>query len=130
MTPEEIAAQKEQSKKDRLGRINLVLSIFENNLVRQTYYKDNVTASCIFLDKLLTIIDIVKGVCLVCNEDVTDDLRNRFYKVMLVLDNNVKMLIDMVQHPCYSPDHPYGKKLMEYVEDDFNDNKTDFTDKV
>lgn len=112
--------QKERNKEHKEKLINMILSTLEQNLNRQSYYKDPVTVNCIFLEKLLTISDMAGGFILAMNENITEEQQERMRKITQTLDKNIKSLIDMIQHPCFSPDHPYGKNLMTVAENDFN----------
>lgn len=101
-------------KAERTQQISVIVGILENNCHRQLMYADPVTRGLIFLEKLLCIIDFSSGALnTVIDLEIPDDLRNRIDKLKQVFNDQIKLVIDLIQQPHYSPDHPFGNKLMK-----------------
>lgn len=115
--------EEEQHKKN-IEQLNTFVSVAEQNIKRQKFYKDPVTNSCIFLEKFLITIDFAKGYLSGSYRDIPDELSIRINNLFNDINKNVELLIDMIQQPCYSPNHPYGKALMLAAENDFKKNES------
>ena len=116
--------RKEYEEKERNERIQIatmIVNALEDNLKRQHLYKDPVTRNSVFLEKLLCILDIFKGAMHTYFNDVPDELHNRMTNIVTLLNTNMTSLIEMIQQPCYSPDHPYGREVMKTAQNDFKE---------
>jgi len=106
--------EKEKREKENTQKINVIVGILENNCLRQQMYADPVTRGLIFLEKLLCIIDVSSGMLdTAIGMEISDDLKNRIEKLKQVFNDQIKLVIDLIQQPHYSPDHPFGNKLMK-----------------
>ena len=119
--PIKIDKQKEEIKKRRINQLSIIVSMVEQNFKRQSAYKDPVTKNCIFLEKLLIMTDIIKGAMFSHYEDVPEELHTRINNLVEIMNTNISTLIDMIQQPVFSPDHPYGSAVMDTAKNDFKE---------
>jgi hypothetical protein len=115
------AVQQKINDDRTVKHIRTMIEIFEQNLKRLTVYKDPVTRNCVFLEKLLIILDASKGMMKHHYDDmkIPDDLDAKINKLYDIINDNIQSLIETIQQPCYSPDHPYGRELMATAKNDF-----------
>lgn len=69
---------------------------------RQKVYSDPVIRSCIFLEKFLTIADVLKGVLMSDYEDVPLELCGRIDCLLCDMNENIMTLVDLLQQPRQS----------------------------
>jgi len=122
--------EKKEKHEHNIKNINVMVSMLERNMARQTCYKDPATQSCIFFEKLLTVTDVAKVFitesCLDSDQEMPVELSTRIEKLIGEFDNNIQKLIDMIQNPSlFSPNHPYGNSYMEAAKNDFESAKPD-----
>jgi hypothetical protein len=110
-------------EKEKINEIRLIVEVIEQNFGRLSIYKDPMTKKCIFLEKLLIISDIFKGLLIREAIEIPDDLVTKINKIHVIMNDNIASLIETIQQPCYSPDHPYGKELMNTAQYDFDNKK-------
>lgn len=112
--------REDKHKKENIKCLTAMIEVMEQNMMRLSIYKDPITRSCVFLEKLLIILDFFKGLRLYFeDEEIPDNLLNRADKVYKIINDNVELLIETIQQPCYSPDHPYGKEVMNNAKHEF-----------
>lgn len=97
-TSEEIIkkAEEERHKRD-IEDLTIVVTILEQNMKRQSYYKNKITSGCIFLEKLLMTTDVVKAMLLTHYKNIPDDLNNRINVLVDSLNVNIESLINLIQ---------------------------------
>jgi len=121
---------KEKREKENTQIINVIVGILESNCLRQQMYADPVTRGLIFLEKLLCTIDILSGALnTVIDMELSADLKNRVDKLKQLFNDQIKLVINLIQQPHYSPDHPFGNKFMKEQQQMFtmhNTGKPDF----
>jgi len=120
--------QKEQKKKELEDEIMVmkgVVEAIESVLSRQRKCKDPVIRYSLFVDKLLTMIDVGMGMFkgLTDNEKYPLELRVKINNLALTLQEDLADLMDWIQQPIYGPDHPYGNQMMRSSMNDYNMNK-------
>jgi hypothetical protein len=119
MNEERERYEKEQKEK----ACSAVLGGLENNFARARKIKDPMTRHIIFLEKLLTIQDVVVGTLNVYHVDMSDDLKIRIEKLMGLYNDEIDSLLDWIQSPIYDPSHPIGNAMMKACEEDFSHRK-------
>ena len=112
----------ERERKEKVEIATLIVNVLEENLKRQRLYRDPVTRNSIFLEKLLCILDGFKAATSTYCTELPEDLQKRMENVLGLLNTNITSLIEMIQQPCYSPDHPYGENMMNMAKSDFETN--------
>lgn len=76
---------------------------------------DVVAKNALVLDKLMIMTDIMMSFLTVKMEDCVKqgcDVKGA-EEVFSDIKNDLQGLWEFVQHPAYSPDHPFGKQLMK-----------------
>lgn len=112
-----------REKDDREKAMNIFLEMVKNNLARLDKIKDPMTRHTLFLEKLLTIADISAGVTNTTAVNVSEELKTKIATVMTIFNRHVDSLLEWIQSPVYSPDHPVGNMMMKGCEKDFDDRK-------
>ena len=98
--------------------LNIILTALESNFNRARLIKDPVTRHILFLEKLLAVKDIF--VASLDAIPMTEDTKIRSQKLCTTINGEVESLIDWIQQPIYSPDHPIGNSMMKEAEKDFS----------
>lgn len=109
-------------KEERSRKISdTVLSILENNFSRSKKLRDPVTRHIVFLEKLLMIQDVVLAG--LNNFGTTEDQEERVRNLAKEINDEIGSLIDWIQQPIYSPDHPVGAEMMKESKENFDSRK-------
>lgn len=109
---------KGKEEKDIL--IDVILNIAENNLGRARKIRDPVTRHVVFLEKILTVHDALIGMLNSSTIEMSDNSRIRIKNLCNILNEEVESLLDWIQQPTYSPDHPVGNTIMKEANKDFD----------
>ena len=96
---ETLRKAEEERHKRNIEDLTVAVTIFEQNMKRQSYYKNQVTNSCIFLEKLLMTTDVIKAMILTQYKNLPEDLNNRINVLVESMNKNIETLIDIVQKP-------------------------------
>jgi len=109
-------------REDDIALMSAIMTGVESILKRQRKTDDPVVRYSMFLDKLLMIIDMGLGMVTVFTdkEEYPLEFRDRVKNLSGVVQKDLEELMEWIQHPHYSPDHPYGKSLMKNAKHDFN----------
>jgi hypothetical protein len=118
-----LTEQQKKDKEDREKVINMLLDAVKNNISRLDQIKDPMTRHILFLEKLLTITDVLVGMTTTHTVDLSGDLKIKIANVMVVFNQHTCSLLEWIQSPAYSPDHPVGNMMMKGCEKDFDDRK-------
>jgi len=103
--------------------ISIIVGVFEQTLERQKTMNDPVIRHIIFLEKLLLTMDIILTMLKEGSIKLSNSMKTRIDNVVRCMNNEIVNLQNWVQTPVYSPNHPFGEKMMKYVEEDFNNKK-------
>ena len=114
MHPSEVDEYNEQKRKDVRLRWEIGLGVAESILGRQKQINDPVAKNLLLADKLCLLVDTAIGFMhgALTEDDVDEDVKNRAVKIGKDLQTELRKLTDWIQQPTYSPDHPYGFKIM------------------
>lgn len=109
-------------REDDIALMSAIMTGVESILKRQRKTDDPVVRYSMFLDKLLMVIDMGLGMVTVYTdkEEYPQEFKDRVKNLSDVVQKDLEELMEWIQHPHYSPDHPYGKKLMNDAGKDFN----------
>ncbi len=102
-----------------------VIKGIQNTIDRYKNIEDPVLKNMLILDKVLSLLDFSSGLIEVGIDKKVNDPElgssvKRTFKDVLQL---FRELSDHVMSPSYSPDHPYGKNLMNMSLNNFNEKK-------
>lgn len=128
---DETKDRKERERKELKKQIEFILNTLDNTMYRYNNIKDPAIKFTLFVDKLCFSIDIAIGAlkAYACSDDenwiLDADLEERITKSASYLQNEMNKLIDWIQSPIYSPDHPYGEQLMKQSKESFDKKKND-----
>ena len=112
--------KQDKQRQDKIKMMSMVVSVMEQNLKRQNTYKDPLTRNSIFLEKILTVVDLIKAIMLIEYNDIPADLQKKIDNLIGIFNTNITSLIDMMQEQCFSPNHPYGKAMMDAAKNELN----------
>ena len=70
--------------------------------------------------KLCRIVDVGLGFI---NNDIPPELKERIITTSQMVTEELNFMLDWISNPVYSPDHPYGNKIMKEANKDFDQNK-------
>lgn len=110
--------EKIKNSEEQQKVLNVILTALESNLGRAKKIKDPVTRHILFLEKLLAIKDIF--IAALENVEMAEETKYRSQKLCTIIDEEVESLIDWIQQPIYSPDHPIGNNMMKEAGKDFS----------
>ncbi len=116
---EPLTDKEKREKEQKEQAIRAALSAVENNFARAQRIRDPVTRNIVFLEKLLTVGDICIGALNTYGVDFPEDLKIRSENVTKLINTQIEGLIDWIQQPIYSPDHPIGNMMMKESEKSF-----------
>lgn len=90
--------------------VKVSLGIMTNILARQQRVKDPAVRYSLFLDKLCLSIDAAMAG--LESLDLSEDTRNDIKSAIQKIQDEIMLVMDWIQQPSYSPDHPYGNRIM------------------
>lgn len=101
-----------------------VINTAENIFNRQRKIDDPIIRYSLFVDKLSMVLDASSGFLkgFTDDEKYPSDLRDRIDHLSNTIHKDLDDLMEWIRHPIYSPDHPYGDKIMDKSKDDFKSN--------
>jgi len=108
--------REEQRKRleEEIKNIRMGITTAENILTRQRRNDDQIMRHTLFMDKLLTVVDIAKATVEVYfDEKYPEELKHRMLKLINSVEKDLMDISDWIKQPYLSPDHPYGKYCME-----------------
>ena len=92
--------------------LTITVCILERNLARQRAIKDPMIRHTLFIEKLSISIDCILGLMESELSTLPEDLYQRIKILTSNIDKDLAGLMDWIQHPIYSPDHPMGSNMM------------------
>jgi len=105
------------------------ISSFEDNMERNSIYDDPTIRSCMFLEKLLTVLDVAKTILFVDFDNITEPLQHHINFLYQNFNNNAKVLLKMINNPTNVSINqlavwkPYNKSLtVEFKDLNVKDN--------
>lgn len=115
----------EQKLKEEIMLISAALNSIEHIFNRQRKIKDPVVRYSILVDRLLMSLDIGTGFskAYINDDKYPSDLRDRIDRLSDTIHKDLDGLMDWIQRPIYSPDHPYGNIIKEKSEENYNGNR-------
>lgn len=98
----------------------LIANICTTNIMRQRQSGDPVLRASLFIDKIATIFDIAFEMGTHDpNIDNDESSQLKYNKAKHLINEEFIFLLEWVRSPLYSPDHPYGNRMMTNAEQDF-----------
>jgi len=117
--------EKEQRIKEKVRLIESTLYVVNTILTRQRNVRDPVVRYSMFIEKFLMAIDLgVGAIKVLIDDEIPLETRDRIDQAAETLQHDLTDLLDWIQHPIYSPDHPYGKQILNESKSHF-DNGSD-----
>ena len=113
--------EEERKLQQRIATIKSVLVVFSRGLGRHINCGDAMIRSTLLFDKLCLCVDIINIAIITCNHDLPDDIKKEITKTSAELNSELDYVFNYILSPRYSPDHPYGNKIMRTSEKHFND---------
>ena len=110
--------------KDHMKAIESSVYALQQTLQRYEKIPDPAMKFTLVLDKFLWMTDMLSGFIQAQIKDYPQHLSEPSLKVMAQTRQLLVELQDWVMHPVYSPEHPYGKKVMENAGQEFKQSST------
>ena len=114
--------RKKRERKERNMAIRIGVGMASSLLTRQQSVSDQATRSMMFVDKLLLLLDggLPAMQALQHRFKLPDDIMSSIEQVGKLMRVEVNKLMQWIQKPHYSPDHPYGQHLMQGAKAEFH----------
>jgi hypothetical protein len=120
--------QKRKAKEsaERIAQAEAFACVFERGINRHNRTGDPVLRATLLFDKLCLIADMMSSYISSSavdsdgNEIYPPELKNRIANCSKLLNTELDFILDWITSPTYSPDHPYGKHVMNSANDSFN----------
>ena len=114
--------RKREQREDDVQMMSAIMTGVESILSRQRKTEDPVVRYSMFLDKLLMCIDMGLGMATVYTnkEEYPQEFKDRVATLSTKIQKDLEDLMSWIQHPHYSPDHPYGQTIMSSSEKDYH----------
>ena len=111
----------EKRKEENRMLCRAAINIVKLTLNRYSNVQDPVLRHALLVDKLLLFVDIGLGAGKeYIQKEIGDECAEEFENVSLILQNDLKLLMDWIQTPSYSPDHPFGNNMMKQSNDNYS----------
>ncbi len=107
---------KEDKKKKEERYIKAILSFVNRGSLRQKKIKDPVTRHTLFVEKISMLIDFCYSMLELRDKHLSPGLLVDIEKTIKNVDDDLNSLIEWIQQPIYSPNHPIGNKIMKEAE--------------
>ena len=110
--------------KQDIQTIKCILEIFERVLGRTRRIDDPVLKNALLVDKLSLCLDTSIGMLkgfFFGRKNFPEDLMDRIDKLSDQVSQDLNGLMDWIRSPHYSPDHPFGNKVMKDIETQYNE---------
>jgi hypothetical protein len=112
------ATIEEERHKQSLRVLETVKSIIMASNRRLEICKDPVSKNLMRVDRLAMIVDIlVVGMSTAIGQE--QDAICSGDEILAIIRKDLEELMEWVQHPVYSPDHPVGAQLMNEAKNEF-----------
>ena len=107
--------EEKKGKEKRKGDDNFIFSQCQRRI------EDPVLIYSLFVDKLSLVLDIGTGVMkgYIDDDKYPIELRDRIGNLSVTVQKDLEDLMKWIRHPIYSPNHPYGNKIMDRSKDNF-----------
>ncbi len=102
---------KDIKQRDKI--FEFVLTTVENTLKRYNSYDDPVFKYTLIVDKVCIILDIAMAGAFMYTSERSDVLRSRCESLVNKLQKDLNDLAMWIKNPHYSPDHSFGKAMMQ-----------------
>jgi hypothetical protein len=105
----------EQARQENVRIANAIIKSFELIFKRQRKIDDPCLRSCLFIDKLSTALNIAAGTAIgvISEDEMSNNIRENLSELISTLNEEFDQLTQWVRSPQYSPDHPFGHKVLE-----------------
>lgn len=120
-----------QSQEDRLAemrardskRMTMIAGIIERTMMRHRKLEDPTMRAVLLVDKLTTIFDTAL-IALQSDSELNDETNVKLERAFGLISEELDFLVQWVQSPVYSPDHPVGRSMMNESKNHFADVST------
>ena len=103
----------EQIRKEEDIRIaRMIVNALKNIFARQTKIDDPCLRSCLLVNQLSLTLDVATAALKCVIDDMPDDLSFEIESVTKTVNEELINLMEWCRSPTYSPDHPFGNKLV------------------
>ena len=102
----------EMRKEEDIKIARGIICALKNVFNRQKNIDDPCLKNCLFVDKLSMTLDIAMGVLKTTTEDMPEDLKLEIESLSEVVNSELNGLMEWCRAPTYSPDHPFGNKIV------------------
>lgn len=111
--------KKEQERKIKQKIIESITLTVSNILKRQKNVKDPAIRYSMLVDKLCLVIDVLSAVLQTQLNDLSPELITKSEDLIKELQMELNQLMEWIQQPIHSPDHPYGLQQMNKAKKEF-----------
>lgn len=125
--PEREETRKEKEEREEKERVEIIIKAicetFERIMHRQVYFEDPVMRNTLLVDKLCLLVDgLTLPLTLLADKYKIDpELVERSKACMENLNKQLYILFEWINSPHYSPDHPFGHKMVKEGEKAFKE---------
>jgi len=113
----------EQKKDTKTPGLEVAVNFLSNMMDRYTKIDDPAMKFTLFIDHLQLGLDLAKAFadsdCF--NEGSSEIVKLKTKDTIDRLIAEFQGLAEWIKHPCYGPDHPYGKQIMNTAQVDFKE---------
>lgn len=110
----------EQRLRDKIQGIEIMLSILNSGIARHKRSGDPVLRTTMLVDKLCTVVDVGLGYLNTQHNDIPPELKEKMTAASQMITEELNFMLDWITNPVYSPDHPYGNKVMKDANNEFD----------
>lgn len=110
---------KSDKKSNNEELYNITISTIDQHLSRVLAIEDPVLRHTLFIDKLYIFLDLMTVIIQTLASEYDDKLKNKADILIGKVNDELTQLMSWIRQPIYSPEHPYGNKLMMDAKKDF-----------
>lgn len=124
--------RRQEEEKERLRKfkeeetnhiIKVITTTYECMSKRHASIRDPATRYALIVDKLCMAVDFAIGGMNLILKDADQEHKDMALNTATLLQKDLINLMDWIQSPTYSPDHPIGKNDMDEAKQSFDDHE-------
>lgn len=116
--------RKNEQLESHIAMINAVALVITNMIARHRRQKDPVIRATLLFEKLCTICDLITATMGTVNRDLPEESQKKMMDITETLQTELNFVMDWINSPIYSPDHPFGQNLMNSCEKSFEESSS------
>lgn len=122
--------RKEKEKKRNIAFTESLIKVVTRGISRHNRSGDPVVRATMLFDKLCLILDLFTAftsTAVIEDYDYPEEFRMKIEETSQLLHNELNFVLDWIQNPSYSPDHPYGNSIMKEAKKSFESEVPSFS---